>query len=83
VNSRAQQEVNILVVLSGDEFRVHPRRQSLTLSQSCDTKPVEFEIVPLVAVSALLRISFYLARELLLLEEFEISIPVQNAPKVA
>jgi hypothetical protein len=83
IDWRNQQELKILVVLGGGDFRVSPPQQPLTLSKSCDTKPVEFEIMPLVAESALLRISFYLARELLLLEEFEISVQVEHPAKVA
>jgi hypothetical protein len=78
-----RQELDILVVLGGGDFRVTPRQRPLTLPKSGDTKPVEFAIRPLVAPSALLRVSLYLAHELLLLEEFEISIRVDKAAKVA
>jgi hypothetical protein len=83
INWGERQELDILVVLSGSDFRISPRQRPLTLPRSGETKPVEFAITPLVAPSALLRVSFYLARELFLLEEFEISIAVKQPEKVA
>jgi hypothetical protein len=74
-----QNELPILVVLSGRDFSVKPRCRRILLPKHGDTTPVSFEITPLKTPSSTLRISFYLERELALLEEFEVPITTKPA----
>jgi len=62
---------------------VEPREQELLLPSYGDTEPVFFGITPVLRDSLLLRITLYLARDLTLLEEFEVPVSVQTATKVA
>lgn len=73
----------ILIVVSGHGFTASPHQRQLDLPKYGETEPVLFNITPLEPNSFLLRISIYLARELTLLEEFEIPIAVKEAMKVA
>jgi hypothetical protein len=70
--------LDLLIVLSGHGFLVKPRERVLKLPKTRDTETVFFAITPIIVDDVILRISVYLARELMLLEEFEIPINVRQ-----
>jgi hypothetical protein len=76
-------ELDVWIVLSGNGIMVEPRQQKFTLPKHGDTDPIFFAITPAGYGSVLLRISLYFARELTLLQEFEVSIPVKESAQVA
>jgi len=76
-------ELTVWVVLSGLGFSVEPRQQLFTLPKTGDTDPIFFAITPTGRDSLLLRISLYFARELTLLQEFEISMSVKEPVQAA
>ena len=80
---KESKELDVLIVLSGHRILVEPRQQKFTLPKQGDTKPVSFDITPTGHDSALLRISLYFARELTLLQEFEVSLAVEESMQVA
>ena len=83
IEERDEKSLGILIVVGGHGFSVEPQGQSLLLPTHGDTEAVFFAITPVRRGSLLLRITLYLARELTLLEEFEIPINAQNAIRVA
>jgi HSP20 family molecular chaperone IbpA len=78
-----KESLELLVVVGGYGFSVDRREQILSLPRHGDSKDIFFAITPVQDNSLLLRISLYLARELTLLEEFEIPIEVQSAAEAA
>jgi hypothetical protein len=78
-----QEEVPILVVVSGTDFVITPRLRHILLPKLGDTAPVEFAVTPKVVSKPILRISFYLEDDFSLLEEFEVPIEAQEAKKAA
>src|SRR5262249_55157981 len=77
------EQLALLIVLSGPDFEIQPRSVEITLPRHGDTAPAFFRIRPRKSALSLLRVSLYLARELALLEEFEIPIPVKEKLKAA
>ena len=77
--SQDQESLSLLVVLGGSGFSVEPRQHLLVLPRRGSTAPIFFAITPLRAGTLILCISFYLARELALLQEFE--VPIEAATK--
>ena len=75
--------VEIIVILSGRDFFIEPRSRQLNLSKTDETDPMFFTVTPLLKGLSLLRVSLYLARELALLEEFEIPLTVEGGRKAA
>ena len=71
------------MVIGGSDFDVEPRSHPLSVPHHGDTGPIFFSLTPLRAYTLELRISFYLARELALLQEFQIPIEVREAAKAA
>ena len=71
-------KLEILVVLGGRDFSVEPRSQKFTLPKHGESDPIFFGVKGLIAGKPILRISFYLARELALLEEFELPLSVEG-----
>lgn len=76
-------ELDVWIVLSGHGFTAEPHQQKFTLPKQGDTDPIFFAINPTGYGSLLLRISLYFARELTLLQEFEVPIPVKIPVKEA
>ena len=76
-------ELDVWIVLSGYRVMVEPRQQKFTLPKEGDTDPIFFAVTPTGYGSVLLRISLYFARELTLLQEFEVLIPVKESIQVA
>jgi hypothetical protein len=76
-------KLDIWVVLSGYHFTAERRQQKFTLPKEGDTDPIFFAVTPTGGGSVFLRISLYFARELTLLQEFEIPIPVKESVQVA
>ena len=76
------QQVDVWIVLSGRGFIAKPRQQLFTLPKEGDTYPIFFAITPAEHDSLLLRISVYFARELTLLQEFEVPIAVKESVEV-
>ena len=76
-------ELEVWIVLSGLGFSVEPRQRQFTLPKQGDTKPIFFAITVTGYESLLLRISLYFARELTLLQEFEVLIPIKESVQVA
>jgi hypothetical protein len=74
--------VQVWIVLGGRGFVVEPRQQEFTIPKQGDTDPIFFAITPTAGDSLLLRISLYFARELTLLQEFEVPIPVKESVEV-
>jgi hypothetical protein len=85
VEWKNEQSLQILVVISGHGLVVKPRERLVTLPRNGDSEPAYFSVTPVLENSdtLLLRISLYLARELTLLEEFEIPIRTRSAIMVA
>jgi hypothetical protein len=77
-----KENLQLLVVISGFGFVADQRQQILTLPKRGDSDTIFFAVTP-NQDSMLLRISLYLARELTLLEEFELPIEVYSAIKAA
>jgi hypothetical protein len=75
--------LTLVVLLSGSDFKVEPRYREIVLPKYGDTGSIFFYITPLKSTSATLRISLHLARELTLLEEFEIPIPIMEGARAA
>jgi len=76
-------ELDVWIVLSGHGFSAQPRQRRFTLPKHGDTVPIFFAITPTEGDSLLLRISLYFARELTLLQEFEVSIAAKESVQVA
>lgn len=76
-------ELDVWIVLSGYHFTVKPSQQKFTLPKQGDTDPIFFALTPTGYGSVLLRISLYFARELTLLQEFEVPIPVKESVRAA
>src|SRR5262249_47729568 len=76
INWGVRNELELAVLVSGKDFKVEPRLRQFTLTKGTDSKPIHFEVTPLTEGKPILRVSLYLARELDLLEEFEIPIAV-------
>ena len=76
-------ELDFWIVLSGYRLIAKPRQQKFTLPKQGDTAPIFFDITPTGDDSVLLRISLYFARELTLLQEFEVPIPVKESVQAA
>jgi hypothetical protein len=72
--SQDQESLKLLVVLSGSGFRVEPRQHQLVLPRRGSTETIFFSLTPLRAGRLTLCVSFYLARELALVQEFEVPI---------
>jgi hypothetical protein len=77
------QELEVWVVLSGSGIMAEPHQQKFTLPKQGDTDPIFFAVTPTGYGSVLLRISLYFARELTLLQEFEVPIAVKGSIQVA
>jgi hypothetical protein len=69
----------LLCVVSGHGASISPGQRTFELTPAGDTEKIPFTITARRADAIALRISLYLARELTLLEEFEVSIAVQKA----
>jgi hypothetical protein len=76
-------ELDVWIVLSGYRVKVEPCQQKFTLPKEGDTDTLFFAITPTGYGSVLLRVSLYFARELTLLQEFEVPIPVKESVQVA
>ena len=83
IDWRDRDSLKVLIVVSGYGFSVQPRQQEFLLPRQGNTELVFFGITPTRSDSLLLRISLYLARELTLLQEFEISIAIKESVKAA
>jgi hypothetical protein len=77
-----RQSLELLVVLSGRGFSIDPPSKTITLQKQGDTVPFLFKLSPTEAGFLYLRIGLYLARELTLLEEYEIPFEVMAAVPV-
>jgi flagellar protein FliO/FliZ len=75
--------LDLLVVVGGTGFRLEPRRHVLALPCRGDSESIFFTLTPLRAATLILCISIYLARELALLQEFEVPIETREAAMVA
>jgi hypothetical protein len=69
--------LRILVVISGRDLSVDPPQRELWLPKEGDSAPIFFDITFNGNDLLLLRIMFYLAHELTLLQEFEIPISIR------
>ena len=76
-------EMEVWIVLSGRGFMSDLQQQRFTLPKEGETDPIVFTITPTENDQLLLRISLYFARELTLLQEFEVPIPVNESRRVA
>jgi hypothetical protein len=78
-----QRTLGLLIVVSGHGFTIEPRQHEIALPRRGETEAVFFAFTPTRQSGLMLRISVYLARELALLQEFEIPIEVQDAARAA
>jgi hypothetical protein len=76
--SHDQESLNLLVVFSGSGLRVEPHQHQLVLPRHGSTVPIFSSLTPLRAGRLTLCISFYLARELALVQEFEVPIETRG-----
>ena len=73
------QQLDLVISLNGPGARVTPTSQLVTLHKQGDTPPVFFGVVPRRAGKLELYLSIYLAKEMTLLEEFVLTLPVAKA----
>jgi hypothetical protein len=79
IDWRDKTSLMLLCVVSGHGVSVSPGQRTFELTPAGDTKKILFTITARRAIPIALRTSLYLARELTLLEEFEVTVAVQKA----
>ena len=68
--------IELLVMAGSSAFTVEPRSHKITLLPKGDTVPCYFAVTPKRSGTCNLRISFYIAVDLTLLEEFEVPLDI-------
>jgi hypothetical protein len=73
------QFLNLIICLNSPGARVIPTSRLMTLQKRGDTPPMFFDVVACLAGNLELYSSIYLAKEMTLLEEFLLTLPVAEA----
>lgn len=76
-------ELDVIVCLSGPGAKVTPTSHPLKIFKHGASAEIRFEVIPRKQGDVILNLSIYLAKELTLLEELELSLPVRLAVEEA
>jgi putative chitinase len=75
--------LRLVIVVGGAGILVEPRQREINVPAEGNAQPVFFKLTPTRSSDVLLQISVYLARELALLQEFEVPIEMHTEAKAA